>query len=34
MTTTLRVLRYLKGCHGLGLFFSINNQIVLKAFSY
>jgi len=33
MATTFRVLRYLKGCLGLGLFFSSNNQIVIKAFS-
>ena len=33
MITALRVLRYLKGCLGLGLFFSSNNQIVIKAFS-
>ena len=33
MTTTLHVLRYLKGCPGLGLFFSHDNQIVIKSFS-
>ena len=30
MTTALCILRYLKGCPGLGLFFSDNNQIVIK----
>jgi len=33
MIVTLRVLRYLKGCPGIGLLFSSNNQIVIKAFS-
>ena len=33
MTTTLHALRYLKGCSALGLFFSSNNQIVIKVFS-
>lgn len=33
MTATLCVLRYLKGCPGLGLFFSNDNQIVIKVFS-
>jgi len=32
-TTTLCVLRYLKGCPDLCLFFPSNNQFVIKVFS-
>jgi len=34
MTTTFRVLQYLKGCLSLSLFFPSNNQIIIKTFSY
>ena len=33
MIIVLRVLRYLKGCPGLGLFFFSDNQIIIKVFS-
>ena len=34
MIGALRVLRYLKECPGLGLFFSSNNQIIIKVFFF